>query len=123
MRKEKGRRLAPFFRPAAGQVSGTSRRVAGARIRGRRGSQRGVDLGLLGLERLDRGGGLVADGRDGVDLRLGDRRLVGERLLDGAESAFADTASDASDLAVVVRQLTAASQLCVRDYSAVQVKP
>ena len=66
----------------------------------------------------------AARSASGSQAGIGDAAdLVPERLLDGAESAFADTASDASDLAVVVRQLTTAGQLCVRDYSAVQVKP
>lgn len=46
-----------------------------------------------------------------------------QRLSDGFESAFDDTAADAASLAVVVRKLTAAASLCVRDYAAAQVKP
>jgi hypothetical protein len=46
-----------------------------------------------------------------------------QRLSDGFESAFDDTAEDAASLALAVRQLTTSGGLCRDDYSAAQVKP
>ncbi len=58
-------------------------------------------------------GGSEAGGDPGAE-------LVPRRLLDGADAALADTASDAADLAVYVRGLRTSGSLCVNDYEALK---